>query len=139
MSGMAADGVLYGRGISFPPRVGPDGALVWSAGELNVRECICTILRTRPGERVEMPAFGCGLDRYLYEPNNVATLRLISEDVQQSLARWEPRIRVDGVTASVSPADSRAVDVTIGYTLVATGIRERMQLTVSGSGELEAS
>ena len=45
---------LYGQGISFPPRVGPDGAIVWSTGELNVRECICTILRTRPGERVEL-------------------------------------------------------------------------------------
>lgn len=139
MSGLAADGVLYGRGISFPPRVGPDGGLVWSLGELNVRECICTILRTRPGERVELPSFGCGLDRYLYEPNNVATLRLISEDVQQALIRWEPRIRVDAVTASVNLADARAVDVTINYTLVATGIRERMQLSVSSAGELEAS
>lgn len=138
MSGLAADGVLYGRGISFPPRVGPDGGLVWSVGELNVRECICTILRTRPGERVELPSFGCGLDRYLYEPNNVASLRLLSEDIQQSLVRWEPRIRVDGVTASVDPADARAVDVTITYTLVATGIRERMQLSVSSAGELEA-
>ena len=77
MTAAIDEGRIYGKGISFPPRVGPDGTIVWSAGELNVRECICTILRTRPGERVELPAFGCGLDRYLYEPNNVATLRLI--------------------------------------------------------------
>lgn len=125
-------GRIYGQGISFPPRVGPDGAIVWSSGELNVRECICTILRTRPGERVELPGFGCGLDRYLYEPNNVATLRLISEDVQTALAKWEPRIRLDDVTATLNPADVRAVDVTISYTLVATGSRERMQMTLSG-------
>lgn len=125
-------GRIYGQGISFPPRVGPDGAIVWSSGELNVRECICTILRTRPGERVELPGFGCGLDRYLYEPNNVATLRLISEDVQTALAKWEPRIRLDDVTATLNPADVRAVDVTISYTLVATGTRERMQMTLSG-------
>jgi len=104
---------------------------VWSVGELNVRECICTILRTRPGERVEMPAYGCGLDRYLYEPNTVATLRLISEDIQQALTRWEPRIRLDDVTATVNPADARAVDVAISYTLVATGSRESVQMTVS--------
>jgi phage baseplate assembly protein W len=125
-------GRIYGQGISFPPRVGPDGAIVWSSGELNVRECICTILRTRPGERVELPGFGCGLDRYLYEPNNVATLRLISEDVQTALAKWEPRIRLDDVTATLNPADVRAVDVAISYTLVATGSRERMQMTLSG-------
>jgi uncharacterized protein len=125
-------GRIYGQGISFPPRVGPDGAIVWSSGELNVRECICTILRTRPGERVELPGFGCGRDRYLDEPNNVATLRLISEDVQTALAKWEPRIRLDDVTATLNPADVRAVDVTISYTLVATGSRERMQMTLSG-------
>ena len=123
MTTLANDPTLYGQGLSFPPRVGPDGSMVWSVGELNVRECICTILRTRPGERVEMPAYGCGLDRYLYEPNTVATLRLISEDIQQALTRWEPRIRLDDVTATVNPADARAVDVAISYTLVATGSR----------------
>ncbi|MFL6107555.1 MAG: GPW/gp25 family protein [Marmoricola sp.] len=135
MTTLVNDAGLYGQGISFPPRVGPDGAIVWSAGELNVRECICTILRTRPGERVELPTFGCGLDRYLYEPNNVATLRLISEDVKNSLTRWEPRVRLDDVTTSVNQADSRAVDVVISYTLVATGSRERMQLTLSAAQE----
>src|SRR5262249_23731244 len=69
---MTTPAALYGQGISFPPRVGPDGGMVWSAGEQNVRECICTILRTQPGERVERPGFGCGLDRYLFEPNTVA-------------------------------------------------------------------
>ena len=131
MSTLASDPVLYGKGMSFPPRIGPDGSIVWSSGELNVRECICTILRTRPGERVELPGYGCGLDRYLYEPNTVATLRLISEDIQQSVSRWEPRVRLDEVTATLNPADARAVDVTIAYTLIATGNRERIQMTVS--------
>lgn len=132
---ISSDGLLYGQGLSFPPRVGPDGAIVWSAGELNVRECICTILRTRPGERVERATFGCGLDRYLFEPNTVATLRLITEDVRLSLSRWEPRITVDNLTAVLHPDDPRAVDVTITYTLVATGIRERVGLTLSPSGQ----
>jgi phage baseplate assembly protein W len=132
MTGLAA---LYGQGISFPPRVGPDGAMVRSVGELNVRESICTILRTRPGERVERPGFGCGLDRYLFEPNTVATLRLISEDVQRALTRWEPRIRLDDVTATIHPGDGRAVDVTITYTLIATGVRERLPMTLRADGE----
>lgn len=123
--------LLYGKGLSFPLRVGPDGAMVLSLGELNVRESICTILRTNPGERVELPGYGCGLERYLHEPNSVATLRLISEDVQQAVGTWEPRVRLDEVTASVNPSDLRAVDVAIGYTLVATGTRERLQLTLS--------
>jgi phage baseplate assembly protein W len=122
---------LDGQGISFPPRIGPGGAMVTSAGELNVRECICTILRTRPRERVERPTFGAGLDRFLFEPNTIATLRLIQEEVQQALSRWEPRIALGGVAATVNAADPRDVDVTITYTLIASGAQERLAMTIS--------
>jgi len=121
---------LYGTGLSFPPRIGPDGSMVWSSGEINVRECICTILRTSPGERVEMPAFGCGLRRFLFEPNAVATLRLIQQEVIQSLAQWEPRIAVNDVTVALDPADQNAVNITITYTLIATSSQERLTMTV---------
>ncbi len=132
--GDAGQALLYGRGVSFPPRVGPDGAMVWSVGEANIRECLCTILRTRPGERVERPGFGCGLERYLFEPASVSTLRLIVEEVQHAVRRYEPRVQLDDVTASVNPADGRAVDLTIAYTLVATGSAQRLAVTVSPPG-----
>src|SRR5688500_10098605 len=122
---------LYGRGIGFPPRVAPDGRLVWSAGELNVRESICLILSTRPGERLMRPDFGCGLDRYLFEPNSTSTLRLIQEEVRRSLARWEPRVRLEEVRVETNPAEGRAVDITISYTLIATGGRERVSLSLA--------
>lgn len=129
MTGFAPD--LYGRGLSFPPRIGPGGALVFSTGELNVRECLCTILRTTPGERVERPGFGCALEGLLYEPATVATLRLIQDEVTQAISRWEPRVRLDAVTAGVNPDDPRAVDVSISYTLVASAAAERLRLTVT--------
>lgn len=122
---------LYGKSLSFPPRVGPDGRLFWSSGEPNVRESICIILRTRPGERLLLPDFGCGLDAYLFEPNNIATLRRIQEAVKQALARWEPRIQLDDVRVARNPDDARAVDITISYTLVATRKQERVSLSVT--------
>jgi len=125
------DGALYGRGLDFPPRVGPDGHVAWSVGELNVRQSICIILRTRPGERLMRPEFGCGLDRYLFEPNSVGTLRLIQEEVKRSLQRWEPRIALDDVRVATNAADARAVDITIAYTLVATQLRERIAMTLA--------
>ena|SRR5205814_1029046 len=123
----AAD--LYGRSLGFPPQVGPNGQMLWSAGELNVRESICIILRTRPGERVMQPDFGCRLDRYLFEPNNISTLRLIQEDVKRSIARWEPRVTLNDVQVAVNPFDQRAVDITIYYTLIAMQKPERLNLT----------
>lgn len=128
---MAISADLYGRGLGFPPRVAPNGQMVWSAGELNVRESICIILRTRPGERLMRPDFGCGLDRFLFEPNTVGTLRLIQEEVKRSLQRWEPRITLDDVVVATNPADQRAVDITVIYTLIATQQRERLNMTLA--------
>jgi phage baseplate assembly protein W len=129
--GFATD--VYGRGLSFPPRVGSDGAMVWSAGELNVRENLCTILRTSRGERVERPDFGAGLEALLFEPNSVATLQVIQDEATRAITRYEPRVRLAGVVATVNAADARAVDLTITYVLVATGTAERLQLTVTGA------
>jgi phage baseplate assembly protein W len=128
---MANEADLYGQGIGFPPRVTPNGQLIWSAGELNVRESICIILRTRPGERLMRPDFGCGLDRYLFEPNNTSTLRLIQEEIKQALARWEPRIRLNDVRVGTNPADARAIDITVLYTLIATQRLERLSLSLA--------
>jgi phage baseplate assembly protein W len=54
--------------------------------------------------------------------------------VQQPLTRWEPRISLDNVTAVPNPDDVRAVDITVTYTLVATGISERIGMTLRGEG-----
>ncbi|MCS6844217.1 MAG: GPW/gp25 family protein [Caldilineales bacterium] len=128
---MATPAKLYGQGIGFPPRVAPNGQMVWSAGELNVRESICIILRTRPGERLMRPDFGCGLDRYLFEPATVSTLRLIQEEVKAAVQRWEPRVALDDVIVATHPTDPRVVDITVVYTLIATQQRERVNLTLA--------
>jgi len=128
----AAD--LYGKSMGFPPRVGVNGQVLWSSGEQNVRESICIILRTRPGERLMRPDFGCGLDRYLFEPNNIATLRLIQEEVKDALTRWEPRISLDDIRVSNDPDDPRAVNIVIFYTLIATQQYERLSLTFNLQG-----
>ena len=81
---------LFGQGLSFPPRVGADGRLAWSEGEDNVRESIRVILLTEPGERVMRENFGCGLRKFLFEPNTVTTRQLIRERVIRAIGRWEP-------------------------------------------------
>lgn len=122
---------FYGTGVGFPPRVSANHRMVWSSGETNVRECICIILRTRPGERVMLPEFGCGLDRFLFEPNDTSTLRLIQEEIKRALTRWEPRIRLKDVEVSANPNDPRAVHIAVIYELVATGQQERLRMTLT--------
>jgi len=122
---------LFGKGISFPPRIGDDGRWAWSAGADNIRESIRIILLTALEERIMLPGFGCGLQNYLFEPNTVATRRLIEEAVRQALGRWEPRIHVQQVAVEEDEQDPTSAIVTIYYQLVATLAQERLRLTVT--------
>lgn len=124
-------GKLYGRGMSFPPRVGTDGRIASSEGEENVRESIRVILLTRQRERLMLPEFGGGLDRYLFEPNTPGTRQRLSDEIERALARWEARIRVEAVTVEADNRDPSAAIATIEYRLVATQQRERVSLTVT--------
>ena len=124
-------GALMGRGISFPPRVDAHGRLTWSQGDTNVREAIRVILLTEENERVQLPEFGGGLTRFLFEPNTAATHQRIRDRIQRALGEWEPRVRVESVTVAADPKDPDAAIATITYRLVATGALERVSLTVA--------
>src|SRR5215207_10119615 len=127
-------GRLYGRGISFPPRVGSDGRVAWSEGEQNVREAIRVILMTEQRERLMLAVFGGSLGQFLFEPNTVTTRHLIKDRIQKALAEWEPRIRVENVSVEDDPADTQAAVATITYKLVATQTRERVSSNVTLAG-----
>jgi phage baseplate assembly protein W len=124
-------GRLYGRGISFPPRVGVDGRVVWSEGETNIRESIQIILLTEQNERLMLPDFGGGLGVFLFEPNAVATRRQIQERIVSALTRWEQRIVMQSVDVEADPTDPQAAIATITYKLVATQAQERVSLNVT--------
>jgi phage baseplate assembly protein W len=130
MAAMTDPGKIFGRGIGFPPRVGADGRVAWSEGEANVRESIRIILLTEPRERLRRPAFGGGLRRYLFEPNNPATRQRLREAIEEALAQWEPRARVESVTVDPDPGDAEAAIATITYRLVATRTLERVSVSV---------
>lgn len=122
---------VYGRGMSFPPRIGPDGRMAWSAGEANIREAIYVILMTQFRERLSQPDFGGNLTTFLFEPNTVATRHLIQTQIARALARWEPRIAVEAVAVEPDPADPQSAVATISYQLVSTRARERVSLSVA--------
>lgn len=127
---MIDSGQLLGRGISFPPRLGPDGRVAWSEGDENIRDAIRVILQTSRSERLRLPQFGAGLQLFLFEPNTVDTHRQLRERILSALAAWEPRIAVESVEVEPDPADLQAAIATIQYRLVATQVSERLTVAV---------
>lgn len=102
-----------GTGLRFPLRpVG--GGLGYLSGMELIRQSVETILDTEPGERIMLPAFGCGLRRYLMQPNTLSTRTAMREDIATALATWEPRIRVSNVTVTAGE-DPSLVWIEISY------------------------
>lgn len=131
---MSNVGKIFGKGISFPPRIGADGRVVWSEGETNIRESIKVILLTELNERLRLAEFGGGLNRFLFEPNTATTRQLIRDRITKALAQWEPRIVVQSVNVEPDANDLQAAIATINYKLVATQVSERVSLSVTLGG-----
>jgi len=125
---------VFGRGISFPPRVGADGHMVWSEGPANIREAIRVVLLTELGERVQLPDFGGRLRTSLFEPNTVATRRIVQDEIERALRVWEPRITLQSVSVEEDEDDPRAAIATVSYRLVASQADEHVTLRVQLRG-----
>ena len=125
---------LFGRGMGFPPRVGADGRVVWSEGEANIREAIQIVLQTEEGERLNLPQFGGGVRKFLFEPNTVTTRFQIQDRIAKALQLWEPRIALTSVQVEPDPSDTQAAIATIQYRLVATQVKESVTINVQLAG-----
>jgi uncharacterized protein len=103
-----------GQGLAFPLRTTVQGSLQLSAAGQNLAESIRVLLRTRVGERVYRPDYGCRLAELTFAPMNTDTLLLIRLNVQEALERWEPRIVLEQVLTDPDPTLGR-VDIVIHY------------------------
>jgi uncharacterized protein len=111
---------ILGAGWAFPVLQDADGRLALARDEDRIRQSIWLILATAPGERVMLPSFGCGIHDLVFQPNTVAVRGSVQAEVNDALARWEPRIDVLDVTVS-APADQPEVMlIDIQYRIRAT-------------------
>src|SRR5918911_2696259 len=111
---------FLGTGWAFPPRVDARGRIMLARQERDVEEAIRIILLTPKGQRVMRPEFGCQIHDLIFAPNDSTTAGLAAYYVEEALAMWEPRIRVQEVTARPDPDDPGRLLIDIRYEIKAT-------------------
>jgi hypothetical protein len=122
---------FLGRGWRFPFGFNlATGGVAFSEFEQNIQESITVILGTRPGERQMLPEFGCRIHELMFAPANQTTASLISHRVEEALARWEPRIKVERVEAWPDPGGR--VRVEVHYTVRSTQEQQQIALQLAG-------
>jgi hypothetical protein len=98
--------------IAFPLRVADDG-LVTAADAAHLRDLIEQVLFTRPGERVNRPDFGAGIDLVVFEPGNTEVIAATQAIVRASLQKWLGDLMV--VERVVVEVDGGTLIVTVQY------------------------
>ena len=101
-------------GFVFPFAVGPGGTITPDPDEdADLRAKIVQVLFTAPGERVNLPAFGCGLLDLLFDPSNPVLAAAVEFTVGQALTRWLGEfLVVGGVTVE---AGDEVLTVEVSY------------------------
>ncbi len=88
-----------GTTFRFPFGVTEAGSITASGGDEAIRGKIIQVLFTAPGERVNLPEFGCGLFNLVFEPNDTVLAAAMEFTVGQALTRWlRDEILVDAVS-----------------------------------------
>ena len=106
---------FLGTGWKFPLQMTPRGGIARARAEQRIEESIFLILATAPGERVMLPAFGCGIHDLVFAPNNAVTITLVVQRVRQALVAFEPRIDVLDVAAETAPEQPNLLLIRIDY------------------------
>lgn len=100
--------------VAFPFAIGPSGQVRTAEGSEELRGRVLQVLFTSPGERVELPEFGCGLLDLVFEPSDDLLTATVRFSVAQGLSRWlGDELTVDGV--DVTRADG-TITVEVAYT-----------------------
>lgn len=116
---------VFGQGLAVPLQATPAGRLPLADGPEKVRQAIAIILDTEPGERLMLPRFGCGLRRFLMQPNTAATRAAMQREIDTALRAWEPRVKLERV--DVVPGDDPSlVLVQIDYRHLLDGRRDNL-------------
>lgn len=104
-----------GAGWSFPVRWSRAAGLDISSGEDRIKQALILIIRTGIGERLMLPKFGAGVDRYVFDPRTEEVCRRLEEEVRRALLLSERRVIVDLIEAVPAGFADDRIDVLLEY------------------------
>ena len=119
---------------SFPFRIdGASNEAARSAYSPHVDQMIRQVLLTAPGERVDLPEFGCGRRTLLFAPDGDGLQVTTQLLVQKSLSRWlGDQIEVKACKVTPGPGgDYSQWAVEISYLLLETQTLQQAKVMVT--------
>jgi phage baseplate assembly protein W len=131
MSDQIQSNLQQPRYLDYPYGVSGSGIPNTTTPDDHLHDLILQVLLTNPGERINLPEFGVGVQRLVFAPNSDA-LRLSTQFlITTNLQRWlGDLINVEQVNVSSDPGFEETVTIEIVYTVKATQQRQSVQVQV---------
>jgi uncharacterized protein len=99
----------------------------------HVKQMVLQVLLTSPGERADLPEFGCGLRALIFSPNSDAVTATAQMLVRHALGRWlsEHLVvhTVEVLPPTATPEENQLV-VRVEYELIAVRTSQRVDVRV---------
>lgn len=86
---------IFGVGLNIGK--GQNGYLTSVADKKLVVDDLKQIIFTNPGERVNEPSFGVGIERFLFEPNSLVTKQQIEFLLREQISAFLPIVNLIGI------------------------------------------
>jgi uncharacterized protein len=119
---------------SYPFRIDPvSGQAQQTPYATHVDQMIRQVLLTAPGERIDLPQFGCGLRQLLFAPDSDALQATAQLTVQRALNQWLAN-QIQVINVSVSPGtggDYSQIVIQIEYLLIETQTKQLTMIQVN--------
>lgn len=87
---------------------------------------LINLLLTEPGERVNIPRYGVGLKKLLFEQN--IDLEILREQIIRKSAIYIPNIKILNVVTKIASEDRHTILVAITYKSLLDGKQDSIQL-----------
>jgi len=119
------------RFLEYPYGVSGRGGPNTTDPASHLEQLILQVLFTNPGERVNLPQFGAGVQRLLFSPNSDALRTSTQFVISTNLNQWlGDRITVEQVNVTSEPGFEEEVTIEIVYVVRQTQQRQSMQVKV---------
>lgn len=107
--------------LTFPFQIDPLGFVAEASYEAHIEQMLVQILFTRPGERVNLPEFGCGVQSLVFGSTSPELAAAVRSRIEAAIQKWLPGV-VQVEAVELTHADA-TLAIELRYALTKTAER----------------
>jgi phage baseplate assembly protein W len=95
-----------------------------------IKQNLKMLILTNPGERVMEPAFGVGMNRYLFQNFSQTTYAAIDSKIREQVAMYIPVVSIINLDIGPIESNSNGLSVRLQYSIPTINIKDLLEFTI---------